>query len=440
MKPGARVGAAIELLESIEQTGMPADRAASGYFRSRRYIGSKDRRAVGDLLFTVLRARRRLDWWLARAGISAPTQREQVLSAIQLSQQSTPEEMAALFCGEAYAPAKFTDREAGLVTALSGAQLDHPEQPDWVRDEVEPWLHERLQARFGAEMAAQMAALGREADVILRVNSLKADPATAREALAGEDVPVLETALSPLALRIEGRRALQATRAFQEGLIEVQDEGSQIIALLCDAQPGMAVADFCAGAGGKTLALAAQMENRGRLVALDLEAARLNRAEPRLQRAGVTIVEKQLLPDAAWLGENFDLFHRVLVDAPCSGSGVWRRQPDARATLTPERLADYLAAQAEVLKGAAPLVRPGGRLIYATCSLLPEEDERQVEAFLARHPEFEVRPVAGIWSAVFPGTPCPADGPYLLLTPATHGTDGFFVAILERRDQTPGPA
>ena len=224
-----------------------------------------------------------------------------------------------------------------------------------------------------------------------------------------------------------------ATRAFRDGLVEVQDEASQLAALLVEARPEMAVADLCAGAGGKALALAAAMGNRGRLVALDSEAARLERARPRLARAGVTCHALQTLSgdDGPWLSAEAAGFDRVLVDAPCSGSGAWRRNPDARWRLTPEALAELLETQATLLDRAAALVRPGGRLIYATCSLLAEENGAQIESFLARATDFALKPYGEVWRAAIGSTP-PDRAATLTLTPARHGTDGFFVAVLER--------
>ena len=432
MRPGARIGAVIEILEELAEAAGPAERTVTAYSRSRRYIGSKDRRAISDLVYGILRARLRLDWWLARYGYRERSARMETLAYLRLSQKCSQSEIAGLFDGAGYGPEKLTKPEEAWLTDLAAAELDHPDQPAWVRDEVFAWLHEKLEARFGDDLAMEMAALRREAEVVLRVNGLKGERTSAREALAEEGIETRETELSPLGMRVEGRRALQATKAFREGLVEVQDEGSQLIALLSDARPGMAVADFCAGAGGKTLALAALMENEGRLVALDVDAARLQKAQPRYARAGTTLVEPRALPDPDWLAASAGRFDRVLVDAPCSGSGVWRRQPDARLTLTPERLAGYRRVQQEVLRDAAKLVKPGGRLIYATCSLLPEENEAQIARFLQSHPAFVQMSVAEVWKQLLPGANCPAEGPHLLLTPRRHGSDGFFLSLLER--------
>ncbi|WP_282609586.1 RsmB/NOP family class I SAM-dependent RNA methyltransferase [Pelagibius sp. Alg239-R121] len=433
MRPGARIGAVIEILEDLEARAVPADRVVTAYTRSRRYVGSKDRREIGDLTYSALRTWLRVTWWLERTGCAEATTRARLLAVLVLAKKMTPEDLEMFFDGEGYGPSRLTADEQSLIAALSGAGLEHPEQPAWVRDEVAPWLHGHLQARFSEDMAVEMSALQQEAEVVLRVNSLKGDRASAQNALAKDSVETHETRISPIGLRVEGRRALQASGAFRDGLIEVQDEGSQLIALLCDVQPGMAVADYCAGAGGKTLGLAANMKSRGRLVALDLDGERLRRAVPRLERAGVGAVEQRRLPDNEWVRENAGTFDRVLVDAPCSGSGVWRRQPDARLALTPERLQEYLTAQTEVMQAAAGLVRPGGRLIYATCSLLQEEDEAQVEAFLKNNDEFTQCRISDVWASVLPEVACPTEEAHLLLTPHKHGTDGFFVSVLERR-------
>jgi len=214
----------------------------------------------------------------------------------------------------------------------------------------------------------------------------------------------------------------------------VQDEGSQITALLADARPRMRVVDFCAGAGGKTLALAAGMANRGKLVACDVSAHRLERAVRRLRRAGVGNAERRVLTSERdkWIKRHAGGFDRVLIDAPCLGTGTWRRNPGDKWRVTPEDLASLIVRQQEILRNAARLVRPGGRLVYATCSVLREEDEAQAEAFLVAEPEFSVVPAARVWNETIGGL-SPGGERYLRLTPARHGTDGFFVAILERQ-------
>ena len=319
----------------------------------------------------------------------------------------------------------------------------------------------------------------------LRVNTLKATREEAIAALKAEGITAAPTQLSPVGLRVHGRPPLATMQVFKDGLIEVQDEGSQLVALLADARPGMRVADFCAGAGGKTLAIAAQMQNKGKIVACDVLEGRIDRAAVRFNRAGVHNVERKALSSERdqWVKRHAGTFDRVLVDAPCTGTGTWRRNPDAKWKLTPEDVAELEQVQRNILDSAWRLVKPGGRLIYATCSLLAEENEAQVEAFLAAHADFKLVPIADVWreaigadtlslsSAItcHPGRAQREPGPMrsardaepshgsritppsaavrddsngsggsvategmLSLTPAQHGTDGFFAAVLER--------
>jgi 16S rRNA (cytosine967-C5)-methyltransferase len=306
--------------------------------------------------------------------------------------------------------------------------------PDAVRDNYPPWLEPRLRALFGAALPAEMAALNGPAALDLRVNRLKANRPDARAALARDGVEAVPTPFSPAGLRVRARIPLATLESFKSGAVEVQDEGSQLAALLTQAEPGMRVVDFCAGAGGKTLALAAEMRNKGSLVACDISETRLTRSAQRLRRAGVSNVERRTLSTERdkWVKRHAGGFDRVFVDAPCSGTGTWRRNPDAKWRLEPRDLEELAELQARILESAARLVKPGGRLVYATCSLLPEENDRQVERFLAAATDFALLPIGEVWRNAF-GTPCPADGEMLHLTPARHETDGFFVAVMARR-------
>jgi 16S rRNA (cytosine967-C5)-methyltransferase len=256
----------------------------------------------------------------------------------------------------------------------------------------------------------------------------------ARRALAAEHIHAKPTPWSPLGLRLTHRAPLAGAAAFKGGLVEVQDEGSQLAALLADTRPGMRVVDFCAGACGKTLTLAAQMKNRGKLVACDTANWRLDRAAQRLRRAGVNNVERRALASERdpWVKRHAGGFDRVFIDAPCLGIGSWRRNPDGKWRATPQDLAELVERQRDILASAARLVKPGGgRLVYITCSLLHEENEAQAEAFLASNPDFALYPAARAWQETLGGR-CPAGENYLRLTPARHGTDGFFVALFER--------
>ncbi len=306
-----------------------------------------------------------------------------------------------------FAPEPLLLSERAALGRLKGRSLEHPSMPAAVRLEVPDWLSQQIDA-------AELQALLQPAPLDLRVNLLKGTRDGARAALAAEGIEAMPTPHSPWGLRVASRRQITGGAAFRAGLVEIQDEGSQMVAALVGARPGMRVADMCAGAGGKTLALAMTMQNRGQVVACDVSAARLEGAVRRLRRAGVHNVERHLLaPGDKWVKRRAGTFDRVLVDAPCTGTGTWRRNPDARLRLTEEDLAELLPKQAAILDQAASLVRIGGRLVYATCSLLIGENEDQVSAFVSRHPGF-------------------VQVDTLSLTPARHGTDGFFAAVLER--------
>ena len=306
--------------------------------------------------------------------------------------------------------------------------------PRAVACDLPDWLEPHLAAVYGRRLEDEMAALNTPAPFDLRVNALKADrddrpPRPGRRTYPRRADPVVAARPAP-----QAPRAARRDRAFKDGLVEVQDEGSQLAALLADARPGMRVVDFCAGAGGKTLALAAQMQNRGKLVACDVAAWRLDRAGQRLRRAGISNVERRPLSSERdpWVKHHAKSFDRVFVDAPCLGIGSWRRNPDGKWRATPQDLAELVPRQRDILASAARLVKPGGRLVYVTCSLLREENEAQAEAFLAAHPDFALYPAARAWAETIGGQ-SPAGDDYLRLTPSRHGTDGFFVAIFERR-------
>lgn len=438
MTPGARLQAAIDLLTAIHGGESPADRVSAAFFRERRYIGGGDRRAVIDRVYVVLRRRAALDWWIERAQGGDASDRLRTIAALVLMDGWSADRIAGSFDGGTYRPAPLDDRERDLAKALAGKTLLSPDQPEWVRLEFPEWLTGSLRRVFDVRMEAEMQALLVEAPLDLRANTLKATRDDAIAALARDGVEAKATNLSPVGLRVQGRPPLATLPAFKDGLVEVQDEGSQLAALLVDARPGMRVVDFCAGAGGKTLAMAAAMENKGRIVACDVLQGRVERAATRLQRAGAHNVERRGLSSERdpWVKRHAGAYDRVLVDAPCTGVGTWRRNPDARWKLTPDYLTELVDLQKRILDSASRLVKPGGRLIYATCSLLPEENEGQIDGFLAQHVDFAVVPVAEVWRDSVGRTkdaaPCPSGDSYLRLTPAQHGTDGFFVAILQR--------
>lgn len=392
MTPQARVQAAIEILDLViaaaRANGAPADRIVSEWFRTRRFAGSKDRRAVRELVYLAIRA-------------CGPVPIDGRAAMLRVAQDDAT--VASVFDGSPHAPAPIFPGEAAAEGGIAPA-----------------WLETAL-AESGVAGGDALALLER-APLDLRINTLKADPATLELPLPGEPAPARHSLRFPYGTQVE------AWDAYTRGQIEVQDAGSQLVCSALAVQPGALVIDLCAGAGGKTLGLAAAMANRGRLIACDVDRPRLSKLEPRAVRAGVTIAETRLLDpnrEAAALADLMGQADAVLVDAPCSGTGTWRRNPEARWRLTPDQLARYVAIQSRLLDLAAGLVRPGGRLGFVTCSLLDAEGAAQAAGFLARHPEWQAETLdlgAG-----------EARGPGFRLSPARDGTDGFFVACFQKR-------
>lgn len=420
-----RFAHALDVLDAMSYGRATADKAKNDWFRGRPNVDGQERAQIERMVDDVMRYRSALDWWIDRAGRGLPPTDQARLVAMQiLVRKRKPK--------EAMAQIRRPDPElTKLAEALADHTVDHPDMPPATRAGIPAWLEPALAERFGRDLVPEMQAMLRPAPLDLRVNALAARRDLARTRLAAEGLEGEPAPYSPLGLRLKPGTDIGQSKALADGLVEPQDEGSQLAALLVGAQPGQFVVDLCAGAGGKTLAIAGQMENRGRLIAFDISEGRLARARTRLRRAGVHNAECREL-DRKWIKRHKGEADRVLVDAPCTGTGVWRRKPDARWRLAPTDLPELAAAQAQLLDDAARLVRPGGRVIYVTCSLLKAENEDQVDAFLARQPEFVVRPMAEVWRETIGGT-APAKGDTLLLTPARHGCDGFFVAVLERK-------
>ena len=391
MTPGARTQAAIELLDQIvaaaASAGAAADTLIARYFATRRYAGSKDRRAVRELVYAAIR----------HAGPVPSSGR-----AAMLAVADQDPAIAATFDGSAHGPAPIATDEPRAEAGVAPA-----------------WLAEALTAS-GLD-TAQQSALVERAPLDVRINSL----ATTRAAVL-EQWPNADPAPhAPLGIRLPNGTPVEQSELYRAGLVEVQDEGSQLVGDALAAKPGEWLVDLCAGAGGKTLQLAAAMENQGALLACDIDRARLQRLAPRAERAGATIIESLLLnpgQETEMLSDWAGKADGVLIDAPCSGTGTWRRNPEARWRLTPERLTRLTAMQVQVLEIGARLVKPGGRLVYIVCSLLDAEGAEQVAAFLSRHSGWSVEP-----SGPAIATP---NGSGRRLDPATHGTDGFFVACL----------
>ncbi len=421
MTPAARVRAAIEILQDFETTASPADRFLRDWFRRRRYAGSKDRAAIAERVFDVLRHRNSFAWRM-----QSETPRALVIASL-LSEGQTRDSITALFRGDGYGPPPLSASE---IDATNSPPRGEP--PLHVQGEYPPWLEPELRRAFGERLLGEMRALQSRASIDLRVNALKANRTDVLKELRVEGYDANPTRYSPFAIRVPaGVSGLEKTKLFTSGAFELQDEASQIAALLVGAKPGMRVLDLAAGAGGKALALAAQMRNEGEIVARDIDERRLAQIWDRAKRAGVTII----LPRSP----NGMLFDRVLIDAPCSGTGTWRRQPELRWRLTPERLEALKKTQSHLLDDGARQTRPGGRLIYAICSLLPCESEDQITTFLERHPDFAIRPARGVWAESTKTEPPPGMDQFFRATPFTTGTDGFFAAVLARSRRAQAP-
>jgi 16S rRNA (cytosine967-C5)-methyltransferase len=431
MTPGARASAAIEVLTDIAERKRPAADALKDWGLAHRFAGSGDRAAIGNLVFDALRRRASCAYAM---GDDSP--RALVLRTLVASWDMAPQAVAALADGSRFAPAPLTPEE------LAGLKRELPsDAPAFIRGDYPEWLDPHFQQAFGAKAAEEAAALATRAPVDLRVNTLKATRDKVLHALRRfEAVP---TPYSPLGVRIAAGVGpsrsphVEAEPAHGKGWYEVQDEASQIATRLSGARPKEQILDLCAGAGGKTLALAAAMENTGQLYAYDADRMRLRPIFERLKRAGVRNAQVLDPGNTEALADLEGKMDRVIVDAPCTGSGVWRRRPDAKWRLSPQMLEARLAEQRAVLDQAARLVKPGGRLIYITCSVLPPENRDQVDAFIARHPEFSIVPWAPLWeqAAFSAAPPQSADGSAetLLMMPRSFGTDGFFVAMLQRK-------
>ena len=432
MTPAARLQAAIDLLDEVLSTPRPADGTIAAFFRARRYIGAKDRHAVAEQVYGVLRHLARLNWHI-RAQDRTPYPRTLVAAHKLLVEGETMDAIAGLFNGIKFGPEPLDERERRLLHRIATLPLMPNDMPDAVKVECPDWVEEQLRARFGDDFTRQLEAMTHPAALDLRVNTLKSDRAAAKASLEKAGLSPMETPLSPLGLRIARRTAVSQLSIFNEGGVEVQDEGSQLIGLLVDAAPGMGVLDFCAGAGGKTLAIGAAMKNKGKIVACDTLEGRLKRSRERFTRAGLDTVVIQPITSEAdpWLKRQRDRFDRVLVDAPCSGTGTWRRNPDARWKPLGPAVAELVAIQSSLLDAGAKLVKVGGRLVYATCSMLPMENDDQVAGFLARNPGFRQLDIAPVWQKTIGGD-CPLPGPAMSLTPADHGCDGFYAAVMER--------
>lgn len=435
MTPAARTSAAIDLLTEVERTARPVDVASKGFFRRRRYAGSGDRRFVIGLVYDSFRQRGQALHEIREIGLDADPRR-----LILMALKGVADDPSAFFDGSQYGPACLSDTELSLF----GSETDDEVGAIWPL-----WMQAAVEQRFGDAATDEMLALNGRAATVLRVNSLVTTRDAVITKLAKRGMSVSETEISPLGISLGtnsrprdlGPRHLGSHDKVELGVAgyEIQDEGSQIAAILVGAKPGAQVVDYCAGGGGKTLALAATMENKGQIYAFDTNQSRLDEVAARVKLAKVRNVQTRLLADGSHrpAEELEGLADRVLVDAPCTGSGTWRRHPEGKWLIKPEDPGRAADRQKDILARASTLVAPGGRMIYVTCSIFPEENEDVVSDFLSSHDEFALRAVRPLWQEAL-GSDMPENlisgpaGKGIFLSPLRTGTDAFYIAIMER--------
>lgn len=429
MRDGGRIAAAIEVLEEIETRHRPAQEALKDWGIKHRFAGSGDRTVIGNLIFDVLRKRSSLAWRM-----KTETPRALVLGVYALEWDMGVEGIETAFeADERHAPEGLSDDEKKAIEAnsLEGA-------PDWVQADVPEWLWESFVGNFDDEAIVEGKALATRAPVDMRVNTLKSTREKMTRKL--EQFNVEATSIAPTGLRLVAKPGgarmphVQSEEGYRKGWFELQDEASQIASLLVFAKPGEQVLDFCAGGGGKTLALAATMENKGQIYAYDSDKRRLAPIHERIARAGARNIQVRS-PSEGALDDLVAKMDRVMVDAPCTGTGVWRRRPDAKWRLSEAQLEDRIGEQEEALEMASVFVKPGGCLVYATCSVLAEENEEQVYRFLDNNPNFSIVSLGEVWQDTFgfdKAQPWSADMNSITMTPASTNTDGFYIAAMVR--------
>ncbi|WP_158904413.1 RsmB/NOP family class I SAM-dependent RNA methyltransferase [Burkholderia sp. L27(2015)] len=414
---GFLIGQTETLLADVLKFAGPADAATSRFFRAHPKLGHNERGVIAEAVFAVLR--RKMEFGhLAESGSGNPTRRLALLGLMQTA-------------GRTALKPFLSQTESDWLEHVS--KIDPASLPLRVRTNLPEWIYSALASRFEeAELALLAAALNHPAPLDIRANPIKASREQVMAALQAAEIACEAGPFAPQAIRLGGKPALNRIPAFEQGWCEVQDEGSQLLCYLLAPKRGEMVVDFCAGAGGKTLALGAMMRSTGRLYAFDVADRRLAKLKPRLAKSGLSNVHPVLIDSEhdAKIKRLAGKIDRVLVDAPCSGMGTLRRNPDLKWRQSPDSVAELTPKQASILASAARLVKPGGRLVYATCSLLEAENEAIVTAFLAEHPEFQVLNAGEVLAEQKIDLPM---GTYLSLWPHLHATDGFFAAVLERR-------
>lgn len=430
MKQGGQIQAAIEVLTDVLERHRPVSEALKDWGRNHRFAGSGDRAAIGNLVYDCLRRKAECAWLMG-----AETPRALALATYAHVWGKGLSGLKAVMADDPHAPEALNETEEAALSR------DVSSMPDKVRANMPDWLWQAFQEAFEDDALAEAMAFCQRPPVDIRVNTLKADRDKVMKALS--QFKPKPTAISPIGIRFEAddhpnarTPNVQATPSFEKGWFEVQDEGSQIAAILTYARPGQQVLDYCAGAGGKTLALSAAMENKGQIFAYDANAGRLAASLARIKRAGTRNVQVRE-PRPGCLDDLEGKMDLVLVDAPCTGSGTWRRRPETKWKLSRENLEDRREEQSQVLEEAKFFPKIGGYLIYITCSVLYQENEAQVYSFVEENPNFELVSAGEVWQDILgfdKPKPWSSDLATVTMTPASTGTDGFFFAVLERRE------
>lgn len=429
MKLGPRIQSVIDILEQIEDTPAPADAVMGNYFHQRRYIGSSDRGFIAEMVYDILRILETLIYRTEKSGLRV-SPRTLALTACHHLLNINATTLENVFTGDKYAPNRIDSLERKAFGILEANPTLPDDAPDFVRYNHQEWFTPLLQNRFKEHYPEELEALNHAAPVDLRANTLKISRNQLQKRLADEGIFTQPTPFSQHGLRLERRLPVFATECFKEGLFEVQDEGSQLIAQVVGARPGEIVIDFCAGAGGKTLALAASMRNKGRIHAWDISEKRISELRKRAKRAGMDNAAVHILSSEndTFIKRYKGKADRVLLDVPCSGSGTWRRNPDLKWRYDEKDLEELRVKQRSILQSASRLVKPSGTLIYATCSVFAEENSLQIEQFLTENKHFAVNPIGSVLP--FLDDECK----YMELTAKQHNTDGFFAALLQRTE------
>ncbi|NNE57928.1 MAG: RsmB/NOP family class I SAM-dependent RNA methyltransferase [Hellea sp.] len=430
MKFAGRIQASIEVLEDILSKRTPATMALRDWGKSNRYAGSKDRSFVGNIVHDALRQKSSIGYRMDDDSARALT-----LGTLAFNWDYTAKKIQEHFDGDKFAPSPLSDKEKRMI----GGAIDLSDAPLWVQGDVPEWLWPAFENNFGEEALAEAQALTKRPPLDVRINLLRADIKKAGNVLTGFGATPCDLSTVGYRMRadtLEGRLPnIQIEEIFQTGGIEIQDEGSQLVSALVNAQPGDKILDYCAGGGGKSLAMAAEMANDGMIHAFDIDKRRLSPLYQRAMRAGADIIDVRN-PPVESLKDLKGTIDKLLIDAPCTGVGTWRRKPDAKWRVSEEALERRNNEQSKILATAHQYLRPGGLLFYVTCSMLAEENEAQVYQFLENHKSFNLLSAGEVWEEKF-GTdgpkPWSEDGLTVTLTPESTNTDGFFFAVMEKQ-------